>query len=342
MKIITILILFFILAKLLTPTFIQHFQIDSINEPEFKTYRSDEASFLKTFYLMKKGQGYYQAFKEARENFSTESFLHSDVFTWRMPTSFYLWKICCQSGEQILTFFIFLSLIILSLVYLIMKKIVGKWAILSVLILLPYFYDSLAYKTAFLFTEWWAFFFFVIGLFGLFKKYNKLAMVGFFLAVITRELFIIPLLFMFIYSVVAKENWRIFVIPIVGFLLIYLLHAQNIANIMGSVRGETRFDERFHMYKVENLQAMMSFSMRQYVINSFKTHFLLLLLGIISLTVGVLNTKNKYLIYLLLNILSFLVILPFISVLENDYWGIMFVPLILISIPLIFTVKIKK
>jgi hypothetical protein len=42
-----------------------------------------------------------------------------------------------------------------------------------------------------------------------------------------------------------------------------------------------------------------------------------------------------------ISLLAFLITLPFVAVYGNDYWGIVFMPLILISIPFL-SLNIKK
>src|SRR5438045_1099120 len=95
------LLVFF--ANLLTPIIRHQFNIDNLNDPQPKSYRSDEISFLRTFYLMEKGVNYYNAFKISREEFIGGDIVRADVFTWRMPTVFYLWSLLANDGQQILT-----------------------------------------------------------------------------------------------------------------------------------------------------------------------------------------------------------------------------------------------
>jgi hypothetical protein len=338
MKVSIILVMLLLLSLLLTPFIIQKFEIYPLTEPPFKTYNSDEMSFLKTFYLIEKGENYYLAFKHSRENFASGNYLQADVFTWRLPTAFYLWNICCETGHNILTFFIFMSFLLLILIYLIMQKIIGNWALLSPILFLPYLYDTLTYKTAFLFTEWWAVFFFFIGLFGLSRNLSYIAILAFTISILTREIFIVPISVMFLYTLFIRKNRRLFLIPIVIGLLFYFIHSQNIFSLIGS-RGNFHFFDRFHDYKIENLQTMISFSMKAYVLAGLKTHYLFLGVGLISLLIGVFLKKDYLLNYIAISIFSFLITLPIIAVKENDYWGIMFVPLILMCIPLIFAVK---
>ncbi len=327
----------YILSALLTPTIINYFQIDSLGEPEFRTYRSDESSFIKTFYLMKKGESYYSAFYNARSNFIDGNLISGDPFTWRMPTVFYLWNFA-ESGENILTLFIFFSILA---IFLILKQIIGLWALMGPVILIPYFYDALTNKTSFLFTEWWALFFFIFALAALFYNYSKTAILMFTLSVLTRELYVIPLLILSVYGFFRKDKFSVFFMPIVISSVGYLIHWHSVSTFVENSGLGARFIERFHGYSLQNLQQMISFSMRGYVLDGLKTHYLLIFTGVMALILNLILERRKEVIYLATASLSLLFILPVIGVLENDYWGILFVPLILISIPLLFNL-IKK
>lgn len=331
-KVLIIILCFFIISHILTPITISHFQINMLNEPENKAYRSDELSFLKTFYLMKKGQGYYQAFRQARENLAISDRLNADTFTWRMPVSFYMWYAFANSGQQILTLFIFLCSCLLFSVYLILRKILSHWlAAAGPVLLLPYLYDTLRYKTAFLFTEWWGLIFFIFGLTLYFYKKNNFAILFLLLAVAAREHFMIPLLFLLVIFWIRKESWKIFLITMILGSIIVFIHSLNIRNLIGGL-VDFKIFERLHPYSFPDLQRMVSFSMRGYVFLGLKSHYLVLALGGLGL-LGGLGKKEG--VYLLAVILSFIGVLPFISVYDNDYWGIMFVPFIIFSIPLL-------
>ncbi len=333
-----------IVASISFTNFVQNrFGAVSLSEPGLKTYSSDEMAFLKTFYLMEKGQDYYSAYKTARENYSIGNLISSDVSTWRMPTVFFLWHIFANSGLGIFRLFVFFLSIFLVCVYLIFKKTYsGKLAILSILILLPYLYDTFSYNTSFLFTEWWSLFFFFFALTSLIYKLNWLAIFLFTLALITREIFIIPMCAFLIIQSIQKKEMRTFLFPILLFLPIYALHWFNVSMIMANNNThKIQLISRIHKYDLLNLQNMVAFLMRRYVLLGLKTHYLVLFLGIVSITLNGLFFKRKDLIYFFTTVAAFLIVLPIISVKENDYWGLLFVPLILMFVPLIIPVIIN-
>lgn len=335
-----LLILAYLFAAALTPFFIKYFQIDSLSEPGFKAYRSDEASFVKTLYLMNRGEDYYRAFKEARENLVGGVRINNEVLTYRLPTIFYIWNFFdgLESTNIILTLFIFLSICFIVCSYFILRKISNNWlAIAGSFMTLPYLYDTFNYKSAFLFIEWWGLFFFIFGLTSLFYKKTTAAIFLFSLALCTRELFIIPVLILFLYSLLKKKDVKVFLLPIIIFGVFYIFHYFRMSSALGI--PDTGFLSRIHQFSKVNFLHMISFSMRTYAIGGFKSHYLLIFLGIASVIGNLLLHRTQYLWYLALIILSFIVVLPMISIAEDDYWGIMFVPFILICVPLIFNLK---
>src|SRR3989344_335200 len=325
----TLLFVFLLsLAEIVT----NYFKVNNLSEPINKSYASDELSFLKTFYLMEKGENYYSAFKSARLNLYKGDLLSSDTFVWRSPVVFWFWTIFANNGYQILILFILLGLGFLIAVFFVTKKITESvlLGIISVLLFVPYFYDTFVYKTAFLFTEWWGLFFYVYGLAFLIYKKNKFAIFFLTLAVISRELFIIPVFLIFLYNFFSKKDSKIFLIPLFIFFIFTFIHSVFISKVTAETTTFNVID-RFHRYSLDNLQRMVSFSMKSYVFLGMKTHYIFVFLGTISIFLGALIKKEIR--YIFLSVIGFLIFLPMISTLDNDYWGIFFVTTLIMSIP---------
>ncbi len=330
-------------SYLITPFVINKFGIFNIEEPIFGQYSNDELSFLKTFYLIDQGNSYYPAFKIAREGLSTPNYLTSDTFLWRMPTVFYLWNIFANSGQQILTIFLFLSICLIEASFFLVKRFTNKFiAAMSPVLLFPYILDTLRYKTAFLFTEWWALFFYIFGLTAFVYRRSYLAMFFLTTAGFIRELFVLPIMLMFLFSFKDKDNRRTFLFPIIFFAFFYLIHMINISQVM-EMEGKSNTLQRIHQFSLENLQRMVSFSMRNFVFYGLKTHLLLFLFSVLSVTMTLLFSKIKELKVIILPVVLFILFLPMISVYDNDYWGILFMPILLILSPLALNfIRIKR
>lgn len=311
-------------------------------EPTVGAYRSDELIFLKTFYLVKNGQDYYRSFAQSVAGDTRGIVLTRDTFQWRLPTIFYLWKFTSIDGYFVFVNFWFLTLVSLICIYLILKKFIGsRLALLGPVLAIPYFLDTLFYKTSFLFTEWWAWFFFIFGLsFFLYQK-KKAAFIFLLLAALTRELMILPLILFFVYSLFLKKDRRFFLAIIALTIVFFVFHALNVGrqeNIIPS-SGSSLFG-RLHSFDKQSFLTMISFSMRKYPLVNFKSHYLIVLLAGVSLAVNLARKQTREVLYIFIAGFSFLLLLPFITTsLYNDYWGALFMPTLILTIPLVFAKK---
>ena len=311
-----------------------------LNEPIYGTYTSDEKQFLKTYYLMKSGNNFYEAFKIASEGRVAGTPLDNDSFKWRLPTVFYLWKALAVNGRQIfLLYLIWLAAFFIGIFFL-LKKLEGIFVSLWAIILLtPYFLNLSDYKTSFLFVEWWALFPFIIGLaFFVYGKY-KISWIFFLIAIITREHMIIPLLSFVAIAFLKKEYRLFFSSLVVAFLCFYGFHYIFIANQFQNynLSSLVQFNSRFHLIHKNILMKMFAFSMQQYPLISLRVNLWLILASFVSL-IGFLKSNNKptaeY--YLYTAPWSLLIAFMFIAGDYNDYWGILFMPLLIITVPFLF------
>lgn len=305
------------------------------SEPIDGTYRSDEEIFLKTFYLMKHGNDYYASFKYASENGSRKIGLTHDASLWRLPTIFYIWSLTAANGYQIFTLFWALALTILFIVYLILKKFLGSlFALAGSILIVPYFLDAFYYKTSFLFTEWWGLFFYLIGICLL--VYQKKQFVIFFvLAVIVRELFIVPVLFLFVSSLILKKNRLQFLLVIVCAVAFLQIHKMFVSR-QDVLQIDSSLVSRLHGFDRESFLSMISFSMRKYPFAQYKFHYAVIVLSALSFLVNYLNKGDKNMVYIFLSGFAGLLVFPFMTTsVYNDYWGITFMPIIIVSTVLI-------
>ncbi len=315
----------------------------NLDNPEDYKYRGDGMIFLKTFYLLQSNSNFYAAYRQATGRDNSKRQLSADVFTWRLPTIFYFWGLFVKNGYQILIIYWILAFTFVLSIFFLLKRlsgIIASW--LGVIIILPYFAGNFWYKDSFLFTEWWALFFFVIGLtLFVYKKYS-LAWIILLLSVLIRELMLIPFIFFLIWSFLKKRNRLFFVTIIAIFLLYFVLHySLVISSFNNNHLRATTFNllhYRFHPFEKLGFLSMTAFSFWSYPFIKFRVNLLLFLIGAVSLL--------KYLaghwkalddtFYVYISAWSFLLVLPFISNNSgNDYWGILFMPILLITVPLL-------
>lgn len=305
------------------------------SEKNLKIFASDEMLYLKTFYLVKSGVNYYKALSLAFKKDLRKNVLGKSVFEWRLPTVYYFWSLFARNGNQIAVLFWTFAFLSIMSWFFINKKFVGVTkAFFAPLFLLLYFSDIFNYQTSIFFTEWWAWFFFSFGLFFLVCGKKFLSFIFFTLTVLTRELFIVPIVFFIIISFFEKKNRALFLTIFFIFIGTEFIHKMNIQN---SVWGG---DSRIHFWSKQVFQEMSAFSMRNFPFVKYKIHYFFITLSFIALFSTVLK-KGFYLKKIIfLSSWSFILIFPFIGQEFNSYWGICYMPTLLSSLPLFFAKNI--
>ena len=304
------------------------------HQPISETYRTDMDDFLKTYYLMGEGLPYYISFKQAVEENAFKSKVSNNLWSWRLPTVFYIWKwLPGESGVGIYYLFLFLSLGGLYLSYALIGELLSKknqhFAILSAYLLFPYFHFALRDPTL-LQTEWWGVFPLLGGIYFLVKNRLNGAIVLFILTVIIRELFMIPLIGIgvLLYIKKSREAWKM-LLPMGIFFLMMFFHGQQVLRITGA-NGEF-FAPRIHTLGSKIVLSTLAFGSWEYAWNQLR---IFPIFYVISL-VGIIFTKSwfsKYLLVFFVFPVSFLILG---SSVYNDYWGIFYMPFVIISTPLI-------
>ncbi|MDP3724765.1 MAG: hypothetical protein Q8R11_04010 [bacterium] len=303
---------------------------------------SDELMFLRTFHLFQGGSDYYAAYFQATIDGMTARHLTTDVFTWRLPTLTYLWSLFFDSGIHIQRAFIFLCLLLLPTSIILLKdSLRPPFAFLGGLILMPYVADSLAYRTAFLFHEWWGLLFFLFGLAMVRLKKYALAIILLSLSVLIRELFILPLGFLLLFTLFGKKRTHpwIFLLPMIIFGLAFLFHTRSIQSFPLALEAPST--NRLHVFDFTLFQRMIAFSMRQYLLTPFFVNRIFLFLSFLAISVMFLRGSKQAGVVLLSFLLTGLT-LAFIGNINNDYWGIVFFPILIFGSILTIQPTIKN
>lgn len=316
-----------------------------LKEPVNEKYEIDTQIFLKTYYLMEKGQGYYRAFASAFILDSRFEQVPKDSYAWRFPTTFYFWKLVAQNGYQIRIIFLTLSVMSLFCSYLLVKKFVPPpIALLSPYLTMPYFLSGVL-SHSFLFIEWWGLFFFIFGLTFLF--YNKRNISVFFLivSVLCRELFIFPALVILIIDFLSRRKILHFATFLISSAAFWVLHLINISNSIGQANIAPQ--SRIHNFNFDLLLSVLSFST-----GLFTHDFLIGVLFLVITTIGLarlrLQRKDKakmLLFFASASVFILFLLTPIIGTAGTEkgisfyasFWGITFVPLAIIFSPTILS-----
>ena len=305
-----------------------------IHEPVSETYRSDLDDFLKTYYLMQRGQEYYLSFSQAVTENAFKGYVAQNLWAWRMPTVFYFWKmIPGPAGISIYVAFLLLAALALHAVYRILARLLPETqrhlGILAPYMFYPYLHFA-ARDRVLLHTEWWAVFFMLFAIYGYVSKKPVLFMGCLLIALLMRELFIIPVGLAGIWFWLKKDKTAVrILITIGGFGLFFVLHSLIVKRLMFSTA--TFASPRVHVLGKDIILSTLAFGAWEYFFFRIRIFLVFYVLAVFGL-VRHLHRSYGFLLCFVLMPVSFLILG---SSIYNDYWGIFYLPFVLISVPLI-------
>ena len=313
--------------------------------PEY--FKSDMDSYLNTFYLQKEGLGFYDSFASSIKMFQEGNY-PTELWAWKQPLIFYLWYLLPGNGISIVYLAAgFFSLDLIAAFFIARKFLPPAKAILSPLILLPYFHYPLTVKTV-LQVEWWALSFFIWGITAVLYRRYLGAGILFAICLAIRTLFAIPIAFIVaipLFSGKIKDTAKIMFTTLIIFIPYYfLLHFKNISRYVdlnsllnNSLRNAS--DHGWHLVRTTLAYSSWNygvFPIRPFLVLIILTSLLLILLCMKN------NNKKPYLI-LLASYLPFFILefrLPMLDI-WHDYWGIYYIPLLLIASSIALLSKFK-
>lgn len=310
-------------------------------KPRGESVETDMRGFVKTYQLMKAGESFYDALQKGMTAAMHTPFV-VDIGGWREPFIFYFWTLLPGSAESTYySFEIFVSATLLA-VYLVSRKLLTRnLAILSPFVLLPYFHYPLVDLT-FLQVEWWGLFFFIFGLTSFLYRRILLAGVFLALALTTRELFIVPVTLVVL---VCLKTYRPIetlklTFPILFALSFYFgIHLPNIFS-RGAVisRGELG---RITAERLSFANYPLAFSSWSYLLGIYRPFLVLALFSVVGMfhkmVKGHFRLNHLIILTSWIPFLTFTVFMAANGVIDrwHDYWGIYFVPLLLVSAPIL-------
>lgn len=300
------------------------------------TYTTDMRGFLKTYYLMKTGTGFHKAF-EIGITGSLGSF-SLDLAGWREPFIFHLWTSLPGNATSIYFLWIMMLIAVIFAAYRIAQKFLPDYyAVLSPLLLLPYLLYSLS-DLAMLQPEWWGFAFLIIGLMFYFYHRYFAAGVVFAICLATREMYFIPIASVLAVSV-FKNGYRSslkMTLPIIGFILYYVFYyLPPILSVDQGLVKPIRMGYPIFMNQV------LAYSMWSYQFGALRPFLWVGIATTALLIIQAVKSARKRLVCLELLALYVPTIIALFAIGAvgrmtqwHDYWGIYFVPLLIIVTPI--------
>lgn len=317
-------------------------------EPENLSYTFDGLSFLKTFYQMEKGKSFYEANYIGIANDGRQGPLPIFISGWRLSTIFFIWRIFASNGVHIWLLFIFVSLMALWAAYDVAAFGTTMFSpFLAAIFLLPYFYFA-AVSYQFLLVEWWAAAFFLISAPFLIRRHYFIASIFILLAALTREMYVIPIILGLTLSVLHKKrkNFIYFSMTLTIFLLFYLMHYWQASKILFTKTGmHLQFlGQDLGRGGFDFLRRTLAYGTQYFFTTKFGIQASLIILVITVISGIFLLLRNKIFDMQFLFGSLFLFILTFFlfGKPDNDYWGILYVPLMFALFPKALDFLFKK
>ena len=292
-------------------------------------------AFLKTYYLMKSGDNFYDAFPKGMSGWLGVNF-HTDLAGWREPFLFYLWSFLPGNGESIYYLGLLIIMTAIFSGYAIAKKFLSDAKSLMIpFLLLPYFYLPLS-EISLLQVEWWGLIFLIIGLAFYVHKHPWVAGIFFILSLASREIFLIPILSIIAVNFFIRKTWNIrpLIICLTAFCVYFFLyHIPKISLHQTSLLRSTNSGD-WHI-----LNTTFAYSSWNYLLGSFRPFIILFITTTSFLIFQIIRKKwhpTLFLMSLYLPIFGFALIVSLNGGLTpwHDYWGIYFVPLLIIVSPI--------
>lgn len=306
-------------------------------------YNNDPGVLLKTYRQVETGIDYYDAYKTAQLGRFAQNIIPGDIWGWRLPTVFYIWKVLPgQTGLAIYVLYLVLAATLLFVAYLIAKKYLDEnLAFLSPYLLFPYLHFG-ARDQMFLETEWWAVFIFIFGLYFLVTRKLFFSTIFFSLTLMIREVYLLPIGLMLIYSIFKQRRLiSVFLIPIISFAIFFLYHIYRV-NYFIDAWG-TLFTARTVNNGIYFLQQTLAFASWEYLLNQFRPFLLFTVAAAIGCLYILKVQKKQEVVFLLLAFLPFpIAFLRFGTTPFNDYWGLIYIPTAIILAPTVLVVFKKN
>ncbi len=298
------------------------------------TYNDDSSTFLKVYQLVKNKIYYYEAIKIAHIGRFAQQTAPTDIWGIRLPTIFFIWSVLPGNGLSIYFLYLFLASSVLLAAYKIGERYLGSGVgILSAYLVFPYLHFAARDKMM-LETEWWAVSVFIIALFFLIKKQLFWATILFSLAVIVRELYAMPLLLFLIYFMFKdRKVLFVFLIPLVSFVLLFFFHLVFASQYIDS--WGTLFKPRMVPFGWFLTRQTFAFASWDYSFFGLRPFFVFAVLALSGCLWVYKKVKKEEGFLLLASWVVFpIAFLKIGTVPFNDYWGIMYMPLVIIFAPL--------
>lgn len=188
--------------------------------PKPLSYSFDGHHYLRTFYLMKAGNSFYESINTSLTQRKGD-FKVTSVYNIRPPLLFLIWKFLAPDGIFILALYIILSSMLFFISYVVIFNETND-PIVSVLtpVLLSGVFIYAACANWFMFPEYWAWLFLTVSILAGQKKSGIIQIMSFSICLMIRELFIFVFFIFFLSALIEKNR-----IQIRNYIVIFIITA---------------------------------------------------------------------------------------------------------------------
>lgn len=302
-------------------------------------YNSDMITYVAVVYSIKKGEDFYEALSKASQ-IQLNGRNQPEIWGWKQPMLFYLWKIFPSDGNSIVYLGIAMFSATLLAVYFIGRKFLSPVeALLCPYIVWPYFTFPLIEQTIAQ-VEWWALGSFVIGISLILHKRYWLTGLMFAVCLGIRELFVIPILAIVLVDLSRRELRQTIklVLPTLFVLLPYYLfvHIPSISKYVDLQSLVNNSSRQNIPAGWEYIRPSLSYNSWSYALQDFRPFLILLFFNSIILMLRVFFRRTYLDLVILSSFLVFFLASLKIGTVDlwHDYWGIYYVPMLLFSTPI--------
>jgi hypothetical protein len=307
-----------------------------ISAPPTPPFHTDMITYLNTLYKIRSGENFYEAFSESVK--SEMNSLPAEIWAWKQPLIFYLFKFFPGGSMSVIYLAIFnFSLVLLSSYFIGRKFLTPVSALICPFLIWPYFTYPLIEQTI-MQVEWWGLSFLIFGLLCYF--YDKKLLCGIMLALSlsSRELFIIPIAFLIFVDLFNKKFTPTIklILPIIFiFLPLYIAHLYQISNYQNPYLLTLSSFRKNSLSGWEMVRPALAYNSWSYALTNIRPFLILIILNTTLLVIKIIREKKVFDLILISSFLPFFIIsFKLGSDPWHDYWGIYYIPLVLLVTPI--------
>jgi len=310
-------------------------------------FMTDMDAYQNSLNLYKETGDFYQSFAVSIQgldiNYGTDQYA-GEIWGWKQPLIFTLWKMVPggkAAGVQWLAVLAF-SLILLAAYKIARIFLSPQQALIGPFLIWPYLHYPLVEMTL-LQVEWWALVFFFLGFMAYLIKRYWLTGIIFTLCLAVRELFAIPILGLVVIQLLRKRFKSALSLSLPTILVFlpyyYFYHLRNVFQYeaFDLLSGETLRSGALSKWElVRTTLAYNSWSYGSWMIRPFLVLLIINSIGLLLLII--LKKKPWQFLSLLTAFLLFFLFSFILNMMDtwHDYWGIYYIPMLLLTTPVVF------